>query len=94
MTIHCVIHSRCTVCIDRGRGSEREPAALRSDLTNTQQTHNSLTMKGLALLLLGAAGAQAQTTCMHDSSGDGRVGVDGTYPRQTVGRGAGGGEGG
>ena len=34
-------------------------------------------MKAMGMLLLGAVGAQAQTTCMHDSSGDGRVGVDG-----------------
>ena len=34
-------------------------------------------MKAIGLLLLGAAGAQAQTTCMNDSNGDGRVGVDG-----------------
>jgi hypothetical protein len=34
-------------------------------------------MKGLTFLLLGAAGAQAQTVCQNDSNGDGRVGVDG-----------------
>ena len=34
-------------------------------------------MKAVGLLLLGVAGAQAQTACMNDSNGDGRVGVDG-----------------
>ena len=34
-------------------------------------------MKGVALLLLGVAGAQAQTTCTSDANGDGEVGVDG-----------------
>ena len=36
-------------------------------------------MKGVALLVLGAVGAQAQTTvtCSADANGDGQVGVDG-----------------
>ncbi len=34
-------------------------------------------MKSAALVLLGIAGVQAQTTCMSDANSDGEVGVDG-----------------
>ena len=41
-------------------------------------------MKSIALLLLSAAGVQAQTACLNDSNGDGRVGVDGAVHRVTL----------
>jgi hypothetical protein len=34
-------------------------------------------MKNAALMLLGVASVQAQTTCMSDANSDGEVGVDG-----------------
>ena len=38
-------------------------------------------MKGLTLLLLGAAGAQAQTVCEADINQSGVVDVEGVLPR-------------
>ena len=63
------------------------PVRLTNSATRTPPTTDNRQrlafsmMKGVALLLVGAGMAQAQTACTSDSNGDGRVGVDGGHPR-------------